>query len=161
LLGDFNGDGEVNFSDFFVFADGFGGTRSDLDLTGDGEVNFSDFFVFADVFGTGERAKLLILAQEYIGLPMLDVSVLAYPNPFNASTVISLANGSAMRRVTVFNQLGQVVKNIEVGLGDVGGRKSVSWNGTNEVGRQVATGLYIVRVDDGMRDYIGKLTLIR
>ena len=161
LLGDFNGDGEVNFSDFFVFADGFGGTRSDLDLTGDGEVNFSDFFVFADVFGTGERAKLLILAQEYIGLPMLDVSVLAYPNPFNASTVISLANGTAMRRVTVFNQLGQVVKNIEVGLGDVGGRKSVSWNGTNEVGRQVGTGLYIVRVDDGMRDYIGKLTLIR
>jgi len=160
LVGDFNGDGEVDFSDFFVFADGFGGTRADLDLNGDGEVNFSDFFVFADVFGTSDRAKLLVLAQEYLGLP-IDAQVLAYPNPFNASTIVRLSSGATMYHLKIFNQLGQEVKNLLVGSVGIDGVASVVWDGTDEIGQQVGTGLYIVQINDGQRDYMGKLTLIR
>ncbi|MGA1198291.1 MAG: dockerin type I domain-containing protein [Candidatus Latescibacterota bacterium] len=53
---DFNGDGVVNFSDFIIFANGFGHRQSDagynvaLDLNGDGEVGFSDFLLFAAAF---------------------------------------------------------------------------------------------------------------
>ena len=36
LVGDFNGDGRVDLSDFFLFADAFGGTDPEFDLTGDG-----------------------------------------------------------------------------------------------------------------------------
>ena len=55
--GDFDGDGEVDFDDFFVFADYFGrsageaGWDAAYDLDGDGEVGFDDFFAFADLFG--------------------------------------------------------------------------------------------------------------
>jgi hypothetical protein len=49
--GDFNGDGRVDFADFFLFADHFGGTDPLFDLDGDGRVDFADFFLFADHFG--------------------------------------------------------------------------------------------------------------
>ncbi len=50
---DFDGDGQVGFSDFFLFADAFGSQDSRFDLDGDGQVGFSDFFLFADAFGEG------------------------------------------------------------------------------------------------------------
>jgi hypothetical protein len=56
LTGDFNGDGEVDFADFFLFADHFGLTEDEnwdsrYDLDDSGEVGFADFFLFADSFG--------------------------------------------------------------------------------------------------------------
>ena len=57
LVGDFNGDDLVDFSDFFAFADRFGLTTADAnwdaqyDIDADNDVDFDDFFVFADNFG--------------------------------------------------------------------------------------------------------------
>ena len=54
---DFNGDGVVDFSDFLLFAAGFGRSTGDagfdarLDLSGDGVVDFSDFLIFVAAFG--------------------------------------------------------------------------------------------------------------
>lgn len=50
---DFNGDGQVGFPDFLLFASAFGAENPDprFDLDNDGKVNFSDFLVFAGVFG--------------------------------------------------------------------------------------------------------------
>lgn len=56
ILADFNEDGAVDFSDFIIFASGFGRRQSDLefnillDLNGDGEIGFSDFLLFASAF---------------------------------------------------------------------------------------------------------------
>ena len=41
---DFDGDGETGFSDFFLFADAFGGSDPRFDLDGSGSVDFGDFF---------------------------------------------------------------------------------------------------------------------
>lgn len=51
LAGDFNGDGRVDFDDFFLFAAAFGSRDSRFDLSRDGQVNFDDFFIFAAQFG--------------------------------------------------------------------------------------------------------------
>ncbi|MSS72023.1 MAG: hypothetical protein EXS64_11100 [Candidatus Latescibacteria bacterium] len=54
---DFNGSGQVDFGDFFLFADVFGaqqgGTKfnAKFDLDGNGKVDFDDFFLFAKDFG--------------------------------------------------------------------------------------------------------------
>jgi hypothetical protein len=55
---DFDGDGRVDFVDFFLFAAAFGAmnaaadsTNVRFDLNGDGRVDFEDFFIFADGFG--------------------------------------------------------------------------------------------------------------
>ncbi|MCC7261836.1 MAG: DNRLRE domain-containing protein [Candidatus Latescibacteria bacterium] len=58
LVGDFDGDLSVAFSDFVLFADHFGETSSspgwDLryDLDASGGIDFDDFFTFADHFGS-------------------------------------------------------------------------------------------------------------
>ncbi len=57
LKADFNGDGTVDFDDFFAFADAFGTKQGDAkfntkyDLDGKGSVDLSDFFLFAADFG--------------------------------------------------------------------------------------------------------------
>jgi hypothetical protein len=57
LVGDFNGDGKINYLDFFLFADYFGSTtassewRRVYDLNKDGEVEFADLFLFSEDFG--------------------------------------------------------------------------------------------------------------
>ncbi|OGG51721.1 MAG: hypothetical protein A3F84_23525 [Candidatus Handelsmanbacteria bacterium RIFCSPLOWO2_12_FULL_64_10] len=48
---DFDGDREVGFNDFFLFANAFGSSDVRFDLDGDGNVGFTDFFLFADAFG--------------------------------------------------------------------------------------------------------------
>jgi hypothetical protein len=56
-LGDFNGDGLINFADFLRFAAAFGkrleATESEavFDLDNDAEIGFQDFLIFASVFG--------------------------------------------------------------------------------------------------------------
>ena len=53
LPGDFNGNGEVDFSDFVMFVQNYQVENSVglYDLTGDGKVNLSDFLVFAQNYG--------------------------------------------------------------------------------------------------------------
>lgn len=48
---DFNLDGFVDFSDFFLFARAFGTPNPEFDLNDDGFVDFEDFFIFANAFG--------------------------------------------------------------------------------------------------------------
>ena len=57
LVGDFDGNGAVDFADFLSFAGAFG-TRvgdasylADADLNVDGSIDFSDFLTFAGQFG--------------------------------------------------------------------------------------------------------------
>ncbi len=57
LKADFNGNGTVDFDDFFLFADAFGARQGEarfgakFDLSGNGTVDFDDFFLFAADFG--------------------------------------------------------------------------------------------------------------
>jgi hypothetical protein len=59
---DFDGDGAVDFNDFFLFAAAFGARKGSqgfdekFDLDKSGVVDFSDFFVFAEAFGKSLRA---------------------------------------------------------------------------------------------------------
>ena len=48
---DFDGDGEVGFGDFVLFARAFGGSDLRFDLNASGAVDFADFILFAGYFG--------------------------------------------------------------------------------------------------------------
>ncbi len=82
-----------------------------------------------------------------------------YPNPFNSGTVINFIVPKTERvSVVVYNLLGQKIKSLfdEEALP---GEKSVSWNGNNESGDSVSSGVYIYRISAGGKFYSGKMIL--
>ena len=158
---DFDGDGETGFSDFFLFADAFGGSDPRFDLDGSGSVDFADFFLLADHFGDSARGKLLALAREMIGLPDGPQLRQNAPNPFNSETVISwfqLRPGRA--RVEVFALTGQRVAVLHRGLKKAGVHR-VHWEGRDDRGRPLASGVYLYRLVTDERVHTRKLTLLR
>jgi hypothetical protein len=69
-----------------------------------------------------------------------------YPNPFNPTTRIDFALPQASEvRIEVFNLLGQKVKTLVDGQ-MTGGNHSVEWNGTDDAGHAVSSGVYLYRL---------------
>lgn len=87
MEGDFDGDGQVGFSDFFSFADAFGQPDFDsrFDLDNDGQVGFGDFFRFADAFGQGV-AKAVVAEV----LPQVDGQLLLAAQSVDGEVVVDL-----------------------------------------------------------------------
>ena len=158
---DFDGDGETGFSDFFLFADAFGGSDPRFDLDGSGSVDFADFFLLADHFADPARGKLLALAREMIGLPDGHQLQQNAPNPFNSQTVISwflLRPGPAT--VEVFALTGQRVAVVHHGPKKAGIHR-VHWDGRDDQGRPLASGVYLYRLVTDEKIQTRKLTLLR
>ncbi|HPG40717.1 MAG TPA: C25 family cysteine peptidase [bacterium] len=84
-----------------------------------------------------------------------------YPNPFNAETVIGyeLPENSFVE-MTVYNMLGQKVKTL-VAEPQQPGRYRARWQGTDEQGRPVSAGIYLVQFRAGTYSGIKKITLLR
>ncbi|MFC1500649.1 FlgD immunoglobulin-like domain containing protein, partial [Candidatus Zixiibacteriota bacterium] len=86
------------------------------------------------------------------------------PNPFNPRTVISylLPGSSAGQhvRLTVLNVRGQVVQTL---VDDVAGAgmHTITWEGVDASGRQVATGIYLYRLEVGRTVITRKMLLLR
>ena len=158
---DFDDDGEVGFADFFLFAEHFGGSDPRFDLDGSGAVDFADFFLFAEHFGQPARAKLVALARELIGLPEGPGLQQNAPNPFNSGTVISwfqLQSGPA--RLEVFALTGQRVAVLHQGP-QKAGLYRLRWDGRDERGRPLASGVYLYRLVTASGAQTRKLTLLR
>ena len=81
-----------------------------------------------------------------------------YPNPFNATTAIvySLPNigvQPAGIRLTIYNLLGEVVK-VLVEEKESAGRHIAYWDGRDEGGSPVASGVYFYRLQVSGIDYV-------
>ena len=158
---DFDGDGEVGFADFFLFAEAFGGSDPRFDLDGSGSVDFADFFLFAESFGQPARARLMALARDRIGLPDGPQLQQNWPNPFNSGTVISwflLQPGPA--RLEVFALNGQRVAVLTSGDHKAGLHR-LRWDGRDDRGRPLASGTYLYRLVTTEQVSARKFVLIR
>ncbi len=66
-----------------------------------------------------------------------------YPNPFNPSTSISYQLAEkANVSVKIHNVRGQLVRELVNGMKEAG-EYTVQWNGTDEIGRKVSSGIYL------------------
>jgi len=84
-----------------------------------------------------------------------------YPNPFNPSTTIRFSLREATRvRLEVRNVRGQLVKVLANDRFNAG-QHTLTWNGTDETGRQVASGIYLTYFQAGKQVRTRKMTLIR
>jgi len=101
----------------------------------------------------GSLAELLLPAR-----PGLEPN---YPNPFNPSTAIPFAlpaRGDVL--LVIFNVLGQKTRTLVSGPMDAGYHTLV-WNGHDDLGRQVGTGVYFYLLETGDFRRVRKMTLIK
>ena len=70
-----------------------------------------------------------------------------FPNPFNPNTTIhyNVKAGGGQVSLRVFDVSGRVVRTLVNGS-QTAGAKSVTWNGTNDAGQRVASGIYFYRM---------------
>jgi len=84
-----------------------------------------------------------------------------YPNPFNPTTLIQYSiPKESIVTVKVYNTLGQLIKTL-VDERKTAGIYTVQWNGDNNVGQHVATGVYIYRVIAGSNVAVKKMLLLK
>ncbi|MBT7789915.1 MAG: choice-of-anchor D domain-containing protein [Calditrichaeota bacterium] len=161
LSEDLDGNGIVDFDDFFIFADAFGTSNPQSDFNSDGIVDFDDFFIFADAFGTDARAKLMILAQQYLNLPITSQLNPNYPNPFNHSTIIPYQiTEDSWVKVEIFDLTGQRIKTL-VNDNHFRGNYEVTWDGMNSNGKVVSSGVYINKLETKSTEELRKMLFVK
>jgi len=84
-----------------------------------------------------------------------------YPNPFNPETEISysLPNDSYVK-LAIYNIKGQKVKTLVNGF-ETAGYKAIRWDGTDETGQKVASGIYFYRLEAGDFTQTRKMVLMK
>jgi 1,4-alpha-glucan branching enzyme len=91
------------------------------------------------------------------GVRLLD----AYPNPFNPRVTIAYAvPWAAHVTVTVHDVAGRLVRTLVAGRHEAGERR-VTWNGVDDGGAEVASGVYFARIVSGGAQESRKLMLVR
>lgn len=84
-----------------------------------------------------------------------------YPNPFNPQTEISYSLPKESRvRLTIYNLLGQRVR-VLVDKFETPGFKRVHWDGRDEEGKEVASGIYFYRLQAGEYNKVRKMVVIK
>jgi len=91
-----------------------------------------------------------------------------YPNPFNPTTVIEFRVKSSESRaktpvhtaLTIYNILGQKVKTV-VNEAKYPGTYEVVWDGKDEKGQSMASGIYFYRLKTDERVEVKKMLLLK
>ena len=103
--------------------------------------------------GKGTAAAAITVASsvslpssEQEGIPQSYSLDQNYPNPFNPSTSISYALAQPSQvELKIFNLKGGLVKTLFDGRQSAGNH-SIQWNGANNLGEEVATGIYFYKL---------------
>ncbi len=84
-----------------------------------------------------------------------------YPNPFNPSTSISFAlDRNADINLSIYNMLGQKVKTLIEGSKNAG-IHTLQWNGLDETGQSVSTGIYLYKLTSGSKSITKKMAFMK
>lgn len=116
---------------------------------------------FALVDGSGRRWEFEVGAVVEGDFPLEYELLPAFPNPFNPSTVIRYAlPEESWVRLEVYDVLGRRVRELAEGKQPAGWH-SVVWDGRDEFGREVASGVYLCMLQAGKFSDVVKLLLSR
>jgi len=81
-----------------------------------------------------------------------------FPNPFNPTTTISYSlAANSNGEMTIFNIKGEVVKT----YANLNGDNSVTWNGNDNKGKSVSSGIYYYRLNGGTQTVTKKMILMK
>jgi len=118
-------------------------------------------------FITNGLRILLYLAQGAIGdpvgseIPQKFELLQNYPNPFNPETSINYAVAkNSMVEITIYNAVGQKIKTLISGQ-HTAGYYTTRWNGTNDFGQKVVSGIYLYRLKTDSYTTMKKMILMK
>jgi len=118
------------------------------DINGDG---YPEFIASSEYYEDPGRSCVAIYTTNITSvegseqLPQAaELQLRAYPNPFNASTVISYKARGKEAKLEIFDMAGRKVKSFS--LGEVLGEGRIVWDGTNELGEHVCSGIYFCKI---------------
>ncbi len=143
---DWSATGDADLATVWFVA--LGNDPGQIEVTGGQLVN-------SDYRGTALRG------QQIEALPTVAALYPNYPNPFNPSTELRFdvpAAGDV--QLKVYNQLGQTVRTL-VDQRLKAGSYRMKWDGRNEAGQSVASGVYFYRLQAGEFNQIRKMTLVK
>jgi flagellar hook assembly protein FlgD len=108
-----------------------------------------------------QHIKQLKIAKTTSTVPQQFDLAQNFPNPFNPSTTISYALPKDVSvQLEIFNLLGQRVKVLTDGY-QTAGFKSVVWDGFDQSGKAVSSGIYIYRLKAGNYTKTRKMMLLK
>ena len=109
----------------------------------------------------GDGASSVVLEDHSATAPQEFALDQNYPNPFNSSTLIRFAlpqNGPV--ELALFNLAGQQVATLVEGPRKAG-RYAINWDGRNDAGGNLASGVYFYRLQAGAQVQVNKLLLLQ
>ena len=172
---DVNGDGFVNVQDLILVAGALGNIQAAPAL----HLTSLEIFTAADVRGWLTQAQGFALTDPKLqrGIRFLEqlLTVLVpketvllpnYPNPFNPETWIPYRLAEdAFVTVTIYDQQGRVVRSLNVGHKTAAvyerRSKAIYWDGRNEVGDKVASGIYFYTLTAGNYSATRKMLILK
>ncbi|MCU0644158.1 MAG: PKD domain-containing protein, partial [bacterium] len=100
------------------------------------------------------------VAEENEGLPTKFALHPNFPNPFNPDTWISFDMPEISQvRISIYNRLGQKVRTL-IDETRPAGRFQIKWNGTDDLGRQVSSGIYFYQIETDKYTATKKMILL-
>ena len=163
LTADVNRDGVVNILDLILVAGTFDGAAA----APSAQPQVPETLTAVEVQGWLAAARALeirdpIMKRGFLMLEQLLASLIPketellanYPNPFNPETWIPYRLAEdAFVTLTIYDTAGQVVRKLEVGHRIASAyenrSKAIYWDGRNDVGEQVASGVYFYTLTGG------------
>ena len=169
---DVNGDGVVNILDLVQVAGAIGGggaapSAYSLDLSMFSAADVARWLAQAQGFGVGDtnfQQGIRFLEQLLAALTPKETTLLPnYPNPFNPETWIPYRLARATEvTITIYDTKGTQVRRLALGNQAAGyyaeHGKAAYWDGRNERGEAVASGIYIYQFRAG--DYVASRRLV-
>jgi hypothetical protein len=121
-----------------------------------------------DIFANTIRYRQTKVEEEEVNHPFSFDLGQNYPNPFNPSTAIPFRTGSLEQgagrpvhtTLTIYNILGKKVKTLVDDKREPGNYQ-VIWDGKDEVGKEVASGIYFYRLKVGENSISKRMVLLR
>jgi len=108
-----------------------------------------------------QGTDIVVAINHHAEIPAQYALMQNYPNPFNPETVIEFALPQPGHvKLEVYNVLGQRIRTL-INERVEAGVKTIKWNGRNDAGQQVPSGVYLYRMEAGSFFATRKLVLMR
>ena len=108
---------------------------------------------------TGELITTSVDEEDEI--PEAQPVIHSYPNPFNPSTTIEfILPESGFTTLSIYNISGQKVRKLSAGYTSAG-THSLTWDGRNDSGKTVSSGIYITQLVAGKQVTAGRMILLK